>query len=260
MASYDWKIYIATVLLEKNRWTNEARPSFLVSAWAPRIMAAGFDGIELWANHALLNTEEEQGKLAKLCLPIAIYSAYVPFDDASIAARRKAAQLIARYKTRGVKFNFGNDAAAIPAYVKNLQAWQGMLPKDCRLLCECHRHTVLEKPERAKEILAPLGDSVGIIVHAFADDVSLLQGWFKSFGPRVCHVHSACGDKDGNKKLRQCANVVRERMNIMRGEGFRGTFTIEFTAGVAKPTEDMEALLKAAADDMTFLREELAQW
>jgi hypothetical protein len=37
-------VYLGTVLLEKNRWTPDKRPSFAVSDWAARIAAAGFDG------------------------------------------------------------------------------------------------------------------------------------------------------------------------------------------------------------------------
>ena len=41
------RIYLGTVLLERNRWTPDRIPTFKVSEWAASIRAAGFDGVIL---------------------------------------------------------------------------------------------------------------------------------------------------------------------------------------------------------------------
>ena len=64
------EIFLGTILLEPNRWPDKAEstysrlqklspfkqgtPQILASQWMERVVADGFDGIELWANHALL--------------------------------------------------------------------------------------------------------------------------------------------------------------------------------------------------------------
>ena len=53
------EIYIGTILLERNRWTRDKKPTCLVSEWIPRFKEAGFDGMELWENHAALASSTE---------------------------------------------------------------------------------------------------------------------------------------------------------------------------------------------------------
>ena len=47
---------------------------------------------------------------------------------------------------------------------------------------------------------------------------------------------------------------ARARLAILQAAGFAGTWTVEFTAGVARSPEDRHALLANAAGDLQFLR------
>ncbi len=252
---------IATVLFERNRWTPHKQPSFKVSEWAARYADAGFNGIELWENHLLLAEAGEQEALKSAPIPVNILNTYCTFDDAGASGRKASAALAAGLGVRGIKFNLGGDPLLTEQYMVNLSAWQNELPADCRLLCECHAGTVLEDPARATEILGPLQGQVEIIVHAFGgDDDALLKGWLDLFGPLLTHAHAAgtFTPDHGFLPLRDLEGLVRHRVGILSNGGFSGSWTLEFTAGVAGPREDMDQLMSAAADDLLFLREVLS--
>jgi hypothetical protein len=240
-------IYISSVLLEKNRWSTRV-PSLKVSDWSRRLFDAGFDGIELWENHLLLVEAAERDAVLAGPLPVTVLNTYCAFDDAGAESRAASAKLAGFLSAPAVKFNLGDDPALAQVHIDNLTAWRELLPADCRLLCECHPGTILEEPERAAKILAPLQD-IEIIVHAFSgDDDTVLQRWLEAFGPAVTHIHGVLKDR----------SHVPGRIDILRSAGFSGTCSIEFCEGVAQPPEDMSRLLATAADDLHYLRKELA--
>lgn len=252
-------IYLSSVLLEKNRWRSR-EPSFKVSDWSRRIADAGFDGIELWENHLLLADSAERDAVLAGPSPVAILNTYCGFDDAGAAARAASAGLARFLDVPGVKFNFGNEAAQIPAYLDNLLAWRDQLPAGCRLLCECHPGTVLEAADKAVAILAPVRGEVEIIVHAMGggSDASV-QSWLDAFGPAVTHIHVAGSGIPGERysALNELPHAPR-RIEMLKGKGFSGTWSVEFCKGVAAPPEDMAELLAAATRDLDYLRKEIA--
>ena len=191
-----------------------------------------------------------------LPLPVTVFNSYCTFDDDGAPGRQRAAALVREFGASGVKFNFGNDPARVADYVRNLRAWAAALPDGCRLLCECHGGTVLETPAQAARLLAPVADRVEIIVHAFAGERDTLQAWLDLFGPSVTHVHVA-GRRGNWPMLRLCdmEEEARARLAMLRAAGFSGTWTVEFTGGVAQGVEDKHALLANAAADLAFLRE-----
>lgn len=252
--------YLATVLLEKNRWQAGKVPTFRVSDWGRRFREAGFDGVELWENHAALATEGELSALADMPCPVRIFNSYCSFDDAGVADRKRAAVLATRFATQGVKFNLGHDEEAIPTYQRNLESWRHELPKGCRLLCECHGGTVLEEPARAKAILEPLAGDLEIIVHAFAGDDDSLEEWLATFGAAVTHVHAAASGGDGQlARLADVEDLVHGRIRRLLEAGFAGTLSVEFTQGVARDPEGQDELFANATDDLQVLREALAR-
>lgn len=255
MATANPRIFLGTVLLEPNRWTPDKLPTFKVSDWAPAIRDAGFDGIELWENHAALADPDEQAALLRLPLPVPLFNSYCTFDDAGADTRRRAIDFVVRFGARGVKFNLGNDTSRTAEYLRNLDAWLGALPAGCRPLCECHGGTVLETPAEAARLLAPFRGRVEIIVHPFAIGYPVLREWLDRFGPAVTHIHSAARTRGGPMVcLRDLEESVLDRLAQLKAAGFSGSWTVEFTGGVARSPEDRSALLANAAQDMTFLR------
>ena len=256
----DRRIYIATILLERNRWTPEMVPAYRVSEWVPRFAEAGFDGMELWENHAALADADELAALEACGFPVSIFNTYADFDDAGEGDRRRAAELAGRLGAERVKFNFGRDPARSDAYLRNLAAWAPMLPAGCRPLCECHPGTVLEEAEDAATVLADAADlGVEVILHALLAPEERVRRYLELFGPAVTHIHVQLTDEDGQRtRLDADPDLVRERLRILREGGFCGSYSLEFTAGTATPDEDMETLWQNALADLAFLREELA--
>lgn len=251
-------ICLATVLLEKNRWSSK-EPSFALSEWLAPIADAGFDGLELWENHLLKADPAETDAVRAGPLPVKVLNTYCGFDDESAEARAQAATLARKVNAGAVKFNFGNKPELAQRYRDNLLAWREDLPKGCRLLCECHPYTILEEPDQAAAVLAPLLDEIEIIVHAFGGEDADLQKRIDLFGSRITHVHAAGGGMDGFRysPLGDSPRVPK-RIAMLRDAGFAGSWSIEFTNGVASPGESVPALLEAAADDARALRKELA--
>lgn len=253
--SYENKLYIGTVLLERNRWAAERKPSYAVSDWQERFREDGFDGMELWENHALLADEREQAALeAAGC--VAIVNSYIGFEDGDEAEwkREAAAALVKRQRAPAVKFNLGADPAQLPVYIANVKRWAELLPSECRILCECHPGTVAEHPDAAADILRRFRDGpLQAIVHPFYC-MGELEDWFKKLGSAITHAHVQLRDGDNQFiRLSRRPELVKDRLALMRRLGFRGSFTLEFTEGV-RVNEDQETLYEAALEDLQILR------
>jgi sugar phosphate isomerase/epimerase len=255
------QIYIGTVLLELNRWTREKLPTFSVSDWIPRFQAAGFDGIELWENHAMLAGPAELTALEASPLPVRVFNSYVGFEDTpeSVSRREEVAGAADRLRAAGVKFNVGRDPRLRETYIRNAVEWQKRLPADCRMLCECHSGTILEGLDAAAAAFGDWTDSrFQAIVHVFPLAPGDLRKWFAALGPRTTHAHVQFADENGVRmRLNKRPAPVRECLRVLEGEGFRGSFTLEFTEGTRTPGENIEDLFRNAAEDLSFLRENL---
>jgi sugar phosphate isomerase/epimerase len=245
-------IYLGTVLLDANRWAHERTPTYRVGEWLARIAAAGFDGLELWENHATLADSTERAALRSSQPPVAVFNSYAPLDAGGENARRAVADLVRDLQARAVKFNVGPLAATLDSDLHAAREWAALMP-GVDLLCECHPGTALEDPAVAARALADYPE-FGVIVHPFS--CPDLAAWFTHLGPRIRHAHVQVVDAQWRRwRLRDQPDLVRERLKILHGAGYAGSFTIEFTAGVGVAPEDREALFAAACDDLALLRE-----
>jgi len=252
------KIYIGTILLELSRWASPKTATYRVSEWLDRFQEAGFDGMELWEYHATLAPPEELGLLEASKFPVSVYNTYCSFDDASESDRRQAAEMIERFGAGGVKYNVGRESARRDEYIRNVRKWDASLPENCRLLCECHGGTIVQEPSDAAKFFDDLGLDSQIIVHCFMQDLGRLKEWFSALGASVAHAHVQMQGENGrNARLSKNPAHVKEALHIMREEGYRGSFTLEFTEGTRAPDENMEDLWQAALSDLHFLRENI---
>ncbi len=244
-------IYIGTVLLEKNRWVKgERRPSLAVSGWTRRIADEGFDGIELWQNHALLADEEEREKLCRSPVPVRIFNSYARCETEAADERRLSLEMARLFSAEGMKFNFGRDPARHGEYVENVKAWRAQFPPAFRFLCEGHGGTTLEDPQQAAETFARMGrEDYQVIVHGFGGDEDGLRRRFSLHGDRITHIHVSLPAGGF-----EAADAVPARVDLLRSLGFRGSFTIEFTEGVGDEGECIETLFRNAARDLKRLR------
>jgi len=246
---------MGTVCLERNRWGSR-EPSFPVSEWLPRFEADGFDGVELWENHFLAVDAAEQARLMGAGSAIAIYNSYAGFADEDAEGREKAAGAIALLKPAAVKYNVGGDARKPEEYRRNLLAWADQLPSDCRLLCECHPGTVLERLRDAVAFFADLDpERFGVIVHLNGDSDGP-ECWFKAFGKRIQHVHVQLRGPENDPTV----TVNRRRLDvgfaIPGAHGFEGSVALEFTRGIGRD-EEIGTLYANACTDLAYCREML---
>ena len=246
-------IYLGTILLEVNRWNRaDRRPSFRVSDWARRIADDGFDGLELWENHALLVDDDERDRLRTGPCPVTIFNAYDTCETETLDARRRIAEVAKSLGAGGLKYNTGKDPARHEEYVANLKQWRGMFSPAFRFLCECHRGSTMADPALASRTLDELGRAEhGVILHGFGGDEAEVRERFGHCGDRITHLHcnlSAQGP--------MTPDAVRRRLELLRGLGFDGTYTIEFTEGV-RDGLTIEELYRHAVRDLRLLRDGL---
>jgi sugar phosphate isomerase/epimerase len=250
------EIYMGSVLLEKNRWAGKKSPTFRVSDWVDRFTEDGFDGVELWANHAVETGEVE--RLKDSTCPISVFSSYAAFTDAAEAEREGAKVLAGCLNSPFIKYNIGAESARWETYLKNLRTWRAQLPDTVTLLCECHPGTVIEDVAAARKFFDELGmKGHGIIVHPFSRLDTLIE-WFEAFGSSIQHAHLQM--RDGNN---QCTRFdrylprVQDALSIMNDYGYQGSFTLEFTEGTGQANENIEDLYKNALRDFSCLKERL---
>lgn len=250
MSGPESRIFLGTILLERNRWGKEGRhPSFLVSDWASRIADDGFDGLELWEDHALMADEEERERLRTGPAPVVLLNSYASCEDDDHEARRRSAELASFLQAEGMKFNFGKQPEREESYVRNVADWYRMFEPGYRMLSENHRGTITADAEVAARVYRRLGDiRVGGIIH-FGSDEATYRERFGAYGDRLTHIHCALSGEDGPME----EDAVRLRVAWLRELGFAGTFTIEFTQGV-RGDLSIEELYRNAVRDLKMLR------
>ncbi|MEC3884008.1 TIM barrel protein [Halobacillus sp. HZG1] len=246
-----------TVLFERNRWEPGRNPSLSVSEWMGRMKEDGFDGIELWENHALKSSDEEIEALKAHSLSVEIYNSYVSFDDDQDKEREEAAAMIHRLQPKQVKFNFGDSEASLDVYIRNLKEWEKQLPEDCELLCECHPGTVMEDPETARDVLEQLRPmDVKAIIHPFHAQVDL-KGWFDHLEEKIVHAHVSLFKNHVFHALEEEPEFIQERLQILKDSNYRGSFSMEFTKGVAEADETPQEIYTHAVKDVSYLKRQL---
>lgn len=254
------QVLIGSILLEPNRHKNGKVPTFRVSEWLDRFAADGFNGVELWENHATLCDNAERTALAASTFPITIYNMYGAFDDASAAGRDSAVAMSMLLNSPAIKFNLGKDKTRLDEYLRNLCEWKDRFPADTRLICECHPGTPVEEPEDALRMFEEMADPrLEAMVHPVSRDreLTVLRSWMKVCPSDVKHAHIQMREGDGRKVLRldRDPEFIREAIDIMRDAGYTGGYTLEFTEGTNTEGENIEELYDNALRDLALLKE-----
>ncbi|KGP93285.1 hypothetical protein N780_11745 [Pontibacillus chungwhensis BH030062] len=248
------KILLNTVLLEKNRWEGGQIPSIQVSNWIPAIKEKGFDGIELWQNHALKATDYERAQLKHSDLPIDVFNSYIKFEEGYENEREKIVNLVHELKCMAVKFNLGHSMEHTNMYISHVKAMLNQLPDSCQLLCECHPGTIMEDPETAYRVFDQIGSNrVKAIIHPFHDQVNI-EKWFQHLGSSITHAHVSLYNNKRFHRLNSEETFVRKRIAKLHEHQFTGSYSIEFTAGVATRVENTDQVFTNASEDHALLR------
>lgn len=248
------RIFLGTVLLERNRWGKEDRtPSFLVSDWTRRIADDGFDGLELWQDHAAMADEEELERLRTGPAPVVLFNSYASCEPEDLEGRRRTAELANYFDAEGMKFNFGKDPERQDTYIDVVKEWAGMFKPGYRMISENHRGTTTADSRLAADTYERLeGINVGGIIH-FNNDEASYRERFGLYGKYLTHIHCMLSSEEGPMP----EDEVRKRVAWLREFGFSGTYTIEFTEGVRSDVS-IEGLYRNAVRDFQLLRKCLA--
>ena len=246
--------------MEKNRWQNGCAPSIVASAWCARARDAGFDGVELWANHYLLADRSEQARLADPALGVRVFNSYLPVGHAAPEETENLVRSVQELcpGVRGVKFNLGPPPAALKTEMAAAAALADALPSSVDLWCECHGDTVIETPEAARLAFMRWEYRFGAILHPIGMPEEQMRAWFDATGGRIRHLHLQPRDAN-NRFIRmdRCAAAVAQAFASLRALGFAGSASIEFVEGSATGDENPERVFENAVADLAFLRREI---
>ena len=259
-------VLLGTVALEPNRWGTIDRSGAAtidLAALLPHIAATGFDGLEVWDRHLTQASATDAERLIDGPLPLTVFNSYVGFDDPDPTARNEVAAWVARARSRGVKFNVGNDPASAERYAERIAAWLEVLPPGVAVLCECHAGiSIAEEPAVAATIFAAAGpaDRVQAIVHTH-EEPDHLRARFDAYGERITHVHVNFLDAraGGAPALTEKRDELVQKVELLDSLGYRGSWTIEFVRGLLTDNDHPELLLDQATHDLAALREVLEE-
>lgn len=241
--------YFATILLEKNRWSDLKSSSYSIIDWKDRILEGGYKGIELWEHHAFSSSPEELDQISD-AFPEILFNCYADFSNSSLLRLEQTAAMISHLGAIGCKFNFGNDPKKLDEYIVNFKRWKEMLPTNFRFLCECHENTLLDTPESAVKILSQLGSPrVDAILHSHIDSPAAAK-WFHFLGDRITHCHAnyfRCGANPWNDS-HDCSFDIEETLKIISRSSIR-SISLEFVEGVGEQVENLDVLFTRALRD-----------
>lgn len=253
------KIFLASVLLEPNRWGPLPRiPRCRLVDWLVKIGQARFDGIELWENHWIYADRQEREALISSPVPIRVYNTYLIPSEASAEELSQLTGAVSALGATvcGVKFNLGGAGSNLTMEVAAALQWSRQFRQNVTLLCECHADTVMESPATAVKAfdLWPAA-RFGAILHPFLGENAEFNEWLRRLGARVEHMHLQM--RDASLRLIPIADresLANSRLHAVHASGFHGSLTIEFTAGVGEPDEDPQRLLDQAGRDLECVR------
>ncbi len=252
-------VYLASILLEKNRWGPWPRhPQCRLTDWLPLIAKAGFDGIELWANHWFHASLAERAQLAASPVPIRLFNSYLApgTADAEEISRLASALRALGATVRGVKFNLADSPASRDSEILGALKLSRQLPPSAVLYCECHGDSVVDTPESAAAAFGrwPL-ERFAAILHPFQGSDGEFTKWIQTIGPHLAHLHLQMRDAAENMiRLTDRPDFARQRLHALLKAGFRGSMSLEFTGGAGRPDEDVTITWNRALADLALVR------
>jgi sugar phosphate isomerase/epimerase len=234
---------LGTVLLEPNRWSDRDRPLLRWDwEWSERVADGGFDGLEIWENHWFLGDTEARSALRGGPCPARIFNWYgCPGEQGEDSLLEAVSELSG--SLIGVKFNIPRgDPSDCARRIVAAGHLQSRLPSGIRLLCECHKGTLLETPEAARGIFQEWPPQTGAILHPFNEDSAV---WLEVLGERIVHLHLQASERGEWMDPAPGVVPVDAGIRALTQSAFHGSATLEFVAGVATE-RDPATLLESA--------------
>ncbi|GAB4171001.1 MAG: hypothetical protein Fur0032_10110 [Terrimicrobiaceae bacterium] len=237
-------MYLATVLIEPNRWSPERGPAF---SWCEDtgqgFAEAGFSGVELWQGHWLHSSKKQKQWMRQSPCPVRIFSYYGLPEDRPDGLLVEVAEYFSDSLT-GIKFNLGSQEADFSIECNRVACWAAALPGKARLLCECHGGTTMQTPEAARAAFAGWPPRIEAILHPFVGGSAAL--WFDALGTRITHLHLQCREQGAWVDPQPSLAAVQQGLQILRERQFSGTASLEFIAAIREEHHPKALLAEAA--------------
>ncbi len=273
MAIFGTAVNFSTLLLEKNRWNGKG-PSLLVTDWIEPIGEAGFSGVDIWINHLLLSSRSDWDAIRDLCsesdLVLACLSTALPTDDGDKSQRFRDSILEAcdYFRPEGLKFNLPDEGPrhsledALGDSLEVVRAWSQDLARDTILLYEPSTdENAVEKVSFARKAL-PAGRFKGVL-HPFLLSLSDFDEALASNGDFIGDLGVQAQKSGQYLLLEDAEDEFAAVVAKARKRGYQGTWSLQFTKGVATPglstaKENIDTLFDNAERDLNFLIDAIA--
>lgn len=271
------EIVLNTIALEPNRWTADKVAHFRLLDLLEPIVAAGFQGLEVWQYHLARTSEAEVARVRdradSLGLRFPVVGIY-PEIHHSGAARgmqwRAFEDMIARVKLIGadtVKIWLGNQASSsldAEARKRSLAFAAAMLEKAAThgliITGENHANTLLDSLPMCRQVLQELRApnlKICFQPYDFHSTARALSD-YRALQSHVIHVHFQ-GQRAGEFVLLREAEIDYRALTGAFAPAARdGYWSIEFVRDcvAASPQEfDVQRVLDNASEDHRFLQE-----
>lgn len=236
-------MYLATILLEPNRWKRDSAPGMQWSdGWIAELAASGFCGLELWEGHVPSEREVVKALNDGPC-PIRVFSWYgVPGDGSEENLLRIVEHLDGRLD--GIKFNLGSDSARLDAEARAVEVLAEKLGPEIHLICECHSGTSMEDPAVAARVFDGWPPSVVAALHPFNGPAG---SWLDTLGRRIRHLHLQARENGAWLDPVPGIPSVDSGLALLAAHRFAGTASLEFVSGITGGLGPAELLGRAGA-------------
>lgn len=272
------ELLLNTVMLEVNRWTQDHLLTARLVDLLPGIKGAGFDALEVWQYHLSrmdrLELEALIGRLDDLKMRMDVLGVYPLLHqtgsegEAAAALADRMVDCAALLNARIVKVFAGRvpsaeaDEACRARSVERLREIAERVEKHgMELTAETHGNTLADTTESTLRLSDELSDlpNFGICYqpYTFADtDAAMAE--YDAVADSVRHVHLQNRDEKGNCRLPDGWLDYRRLLSHIKGAGFTGPLSLEFTAGLFPPEGeafDVQIVLDNAEKDRVFVEE-----
>jgi hypothetical protein len=222
---------------------------------------AGFAGLEIWINHLLFSSRSEweliRDRSADADLPIAAVTAAFPVDgsDKSQRFREALSEACDYFRPDALKLGLGEPGSADA--LGFLKEWSRDVPRDVVLLVDGGEGMGAAKLAQAR---AALGDvRFKGVLHPFLFAPKELEAAFDAAGDFIGNLGVQAKKSGQRVLLEENPDEHLKIISLVRGRGFKGTWTLESTKGAGLPGENIEKMFDHAEKDLNFLIEAQAK-
>ncbi len=261
MAISNTPLYLSTLLLEKNRWNGKG-PALILADHMEEIAEAGFVGLEVWMNHLYFISRSEwesiRDKSTELDLPIALISSDLPSDNSEKSRRFREGVLEAcdYFQPDGLHVTSGDFPLKKEKSPVSGEAWRSL--RDWSRDLPRNMPVYLDFSEISVKLLDELGSGeerrrYRLVADPLSLEPEILSRLLDDYGKDVSHVHLHAKEGNAWLSLRNARDKVTEAIALLKGKGYKGSWSLYLTQGTGTPAESVDDMLDQAERDLNFL-------